>query len=104
LQRIVLARELHDDPSLVIAAYPTRGLDIAAAAEIRKALVRRAEAGAGVLVSSEEIEEFVGIASRVLVMHSGEIVGNFTPEEVDIQTIGHLMTLGGASRLEPSCV
>jgi ABC-type uncharacterized transport system ATPase subunit len=57
-----------------------------------------------VLVSSEEIEEFVGIASRVLVMHSGEIVGNFTPEEVDIQTIGHLMTLGGASRLEPSCV
>jgi ABC-type uncharacterized transport system ATPase subunit len=104
LQRIVLGRELHDDPPLVVAAYPTRGLDIAAAAEIRNALVRRAEAGAGVLVASEDIEEFVGIASKVLVMHSGEIVGSFTPEEVDIQTIGHLMTLGGASSLEPSCV
>src|SRR5262245_16037645 len=82
LQRIVLGRELCDDQSLVIADYPTRGLDIAAAAEIRKALVRHAESGAGVLVSSEEIEEFVGIANRVLVMHGGEIVGNFAPEKV----------------------
>jgi simple sugar transport system ATP-binding protein len=101
LQRIVLGRELCDASSLIIADYPTRGLDIAAAAEIRKALVSQAEGGAGVLVSSEEIEEFVGIANRILVMHGGEIVGNFAPEEVDLQTIGHLMTLGGASRLEP---
>jgi ABC-type uncharacterized transport system ATPase subunit len=104
LQRIVLGRELCDDPSLVIADYPTRGLDIAAAAEIRKTLVHHAESGAGVLVSSEEIEEFVGVANRVLVMQGGEIVGNFTPEEVDLQTIGHLMTLGGASRIEPGCI
>jgi general nucleoside transport system ATP-binding protein len=104
LQRIVLGRELGDEPSLVIADYPTRGLDIAAAAEIRKVLVRQAEAGAAVLVSSEDIEEFVGIANRVLVMHGGEIVGNFTPEEIDFQIIGELMTTGGASRVEPDRV
>ena len=59
LQRVVLGRELEGDPSLIVADYPTRGLDVAAAAQIRSALAERAAAGAAVVVSSEEIEEWL---------------------------------------------
>jgi ABC-type uncharacterized transport system ATPase subunit len=56
LQRVVLGRELHGDPALIVASYPTRGLDVAAAAQIRTALVARARAGTAVLISSEELD------------------------------------------------
>ncbi len=94
LQRIVLGRELHGSPSLIVASYPTRGLDVASAAEIRNALVARAAAGAAVLVSTEEIDESLEIANRVLVMHRGEIVAERDPERLDFDELGRLMMTG----------
>lgn len=94
LQRIVLGRELQDDPKLIIADYPTRGLDVASAAQIRSALIAAAAAGAAVLMSSEELEESLSMATRVLVMHSGAIVADLPAEEADLETIGRLM-IGG---------
>jgi general nucleoside transport system ATP-binding protein len=94
LQRLVLGRELHGEPALIVADYPTRGLDVASAGEIRRALVARASAGAAVLISSEELEESLAIANRILVMHRGEIVAEHDPRAVDLDTLGRQMTTG----------
>ena len=94
LQRLVLGRELHGEPALIVADYPTRGLDVASAGQIRRALVARASAGAAVLISSEELEESLAIANRILVMHRGEIVADHDPRTVDQGTLGRQMTTG----------
>lgn len=92
LQRVVLGRELSGSPSLIVASYPTRGLDIASAMQIREALVACASAGAAVLMTSEELDESLEIATRILVMSSGRIVGDLTPEQFDLDVIGRMMT------------
>ena len=94
LQRLVLGRELHGEPALIVADYPTRGLDVASAGQIRHALVARASAGAAVLISSEELEESLAIANRILVMHRGQIVAEHDPHTVDRETLGRQMTTG----------
>ena len=96
LQRVVLGRELHGDPALIVASYPTRGLDVAAAAQIRDALVARARAGAAVLISSEELDESLEIANRILVMHRGTIVAERDPTRLDVAELGRLVTTGAA--------
>ncbi len=96
LQRVVLGREFQGDPALIVANYPTRGLDVASAAQIRGALVSRAAAGAAVLVSGEELDESLEIANRVLVMHRGKIVAERDPQAVDMEELGRLMTTGKA--------
>jgi simple sugar transport system ATP-binding protein len=96
LQRVVLGRELHGDPALIVASYPTRGLDVAAAAQIRDALVARARAGAAVLISSEELDESLEIANRILVMHRGRIVAERDPTRLDMDELGRLVTTGAA--------
>ena len=93
---MVLGREFQGDPALIVANYPTRGLDVASAAQIRDALVSRAAAGAAVLVSSEELDESLEIANRVLVMHRGQIVAERDPRAVDMEELGRLMTTGKA--------
>jgi general nucleoside transport system ATP-binding protein len=94
LQRVILGRELAGDPELIVASYPTRGLDVASAAEIRGALAARAAAGAAVLIATEEIEESLEIANRILVMHQGRIVGQHRPEALELAHLGRLMTTG----------
>jgi simple sugar transport system ATP-binding protein len=94
LQRLVLGRELHGEPALIVADYPTRGLDVASAGQIRRALVARASAGAAVLISSEELEESLAIANRILVIHRGEIVAEHDPRTVDGGMLGRQMTTG----------
>jgi general nucleoside transport system ATP-binding protein len=96
LQRVVLGRELHGDPALIVASYPTRGLDVAAAAQIRAALVARARAGTAVLISSEELDESLEIANRILVMHRGAIVAERDPTRLEIDELGRLVTTGAA--------
>ncbi len=96
LQRVVLGRELRGEPMLIVASYPARGLDVAAAAQIRDALVARARAGAAVLISSEELDESLEIANRILVMHRGRIVAERDPTRLDMAELGRLVTTGGA--------
>lgn len=97
LQRVVLGRELMDDHPLLIASYPTRGLDVAAAAQIRAALVERVDQGAGVLLASEELDESLAIATRLLIMYRGEVVAERDPRSVEVAEIARFMTTGSGT-------
>ncbi|WP_183095119.1 ABC transporter ATP-binding protein [Nocardioides stalactiti] len=96
IQRVVLTRELALDASLVVAAYPSRGLDIANVRRTQEILLERRDAGAGVLVVSEDLDELMSLADRILVMHDGHISGEVLPAAFDRQSIGSLMTGGAA--------
>ena len=92
LQRMVVARELIDEPRLIIASYLTRGLDVQSAIAARQALVQARDNGAGVLLISEDLEELFALSDWLIVLYAGKIVGNFRPEETNVYEIGHLMT------------
>jgi simple sugar transport system ATP-binding protein len=92
LQRLVLARELARDPKLIIALYPTRGLDVSSAMAVRRLLIEARGAGRGVLLISEDLDELFSLSDRLIVLYRGGIVGQFKPEEVTINEVGHLMT------------
>jgi len=95
IQRVVLTRELSVDATLVVAAYPSRGLDIANVRRTQEILLERRDAGAGVLMVSEDLDELMSIADRILVMHDGHISGEVAAGDFDRQAIGELM-IGGA--------
>jgi simple sugar transport system ATP-binding protein len=97
LQRAILARELSAKPRLLIAMQPTRGLDVGAIEGVQRLLLTQREAGAAILLSSEELEELFALSDRILVMYEGEIVGDLV--EHDLVQIGLMMT-GGKKREE----
>ena len=76
-QKMVLSRELSQDPKVIVCAEPTRGLDLAATDFVRRQLVARRDTGAAVLLVSSEIREVLAIADRVLVILNGRIVAEF---------------------------
>ncbi len=95
LQRVVLARELAHGPSLIIALYPTRGLDARSAASVRELLRRARDGGAGVLLISEDLEELADMSDRLLVLFQGALVGEFPRGSWRPEAVGHLMTGSG---------
>ncbi len=92
LQRVILARELSAHPKLLVAMQPTRGLDVGAIEGVQKLLLAQREAGAAILLSSEELEEIFALSDRVVVMYEGEIVGEVGPDEQDFAAVGLMMT------------
>jgi simple sugar transport system ATP-binding protein len=92
LQRTILARELSRHPKLIIAFYPTRGMDVPSATAARDLLVAARDAGAGVLLISEDLEELFSFSDRLIVLYRGQIVGSFKPQETTMESVGHLMT------------
>jgi len=92
LQRAVIAREMAHGPKLVIALYPTRGLDVRSAASVRDLLRRTRHSGAGVLLISEDLEELAEMSDRLLVMYGGALVGEYPRGEWRAGEVGHLMT------------
>ena len=96
IQRVILTRELSIDATLVVAAYPSRGLDIANVRRTQELLLERRDAGAGVLMVSEDLDELMSIADRIVVMHDGRISGEIVVDDYDRQAIGRLM-IGGAA-------
>ena len=92
LQRTVLARELAHHPKLILAFYPTRGLDVPSAIAVRQQLATMRDAGGGVLLISEDLGELFTLSDRLIVLYQGRIVGQFTPGEIDMAKIGHFMT------------
>ena len=94
-QRVVLARELSVGPSVLVAAQPTRGLDVGAIEYMGARIKQAATDGVGVLLISSEIEELIELSDRILVMYRGAIVGEMKAGEVDIHRLGLLM--GGAT-------
>jgi simple sugar transport system ATP-binding protein len=96
IQRVVLTRELDINSTLVVAAYPSRGLDVSNVRRTQEILLARRDAGAGVLMISEDLDELMAVSDRIVVMHDGHISGEVGLADFDRQKIGRLM-LGGAA-------
>ncbi len=92
VQRAVLARELAHDPKLILAFYPTRGLDLRSAVATREVLAAFRDAGAGVLLISEDLSELFGLCDSLVVLFRGRIVGAGTPRNMTVKQVGYLMT------------
>jgi general nucleoside transport system ATP-binding protein len=95
-QKVVAAREIARDPKVLIAAQPTRGLDVGAIEYLHRRLVAEREEGRAILLVSLELDEILSLSDRILVIYEGEIVGEHTGE-VSEQQIG-LEMLGGKER------
>lgn len=90
-QKVILAREIDDDARLILAAQPTRGLDIGATAFVWQSLRAAAARGSGVLVISSDLDELFDISDRLVVMLSGRIVAEFRAP-YDLKAVGAAMT------------
>ncbi len=90
-QKMVLARELSREPKALLAAQPTRGLDVAAIEFVHSKLVEQRDAGVGVLLISTELDEILALSDRIAVMYEGQIVGVVDAEGVDVKDIGLMM-------------
>jgi general nucleoside transport system ATP-binding protein len=95
LQRVILARELAHEPKLIVALYPTRGLDARSGATLRALLRETRDRGAGVLLVSEDLDELFELSDRVLVLHDGTIAGEFMPDNFHAEAVGALMVGAG---------
>ena len=95
LQRVILAREISSRPMLMIAMQPTRGLDVGAIEGVLRLLLAQREAGAAILLVSEELEELLSLSDRIYVIYDGQIMGEVL--DGDIEKIGMMMT---GTRLE----
>jgi simple sugar transport system ATP-binding protein len=91
VQRTVLARELSADPAVLVVQNPCAGLDIAATAETRARLAAARDGGAAVLLVSEDLDELLELADRIVVMFEGRFVHETPRETADLPTIGHYM-------------
>ena len=93
-QKIVIAREIACDPQVIVAAQPTRGLDVGAIEFVHRRLVAERDAGRAILLVSLELEEVRSLADRILVIYEGAIVGEFAPDTSE-EDLGIAMTGGG---------
>ena len=94
-QKVIAARELsRDGVKLVVAAQPTRGLDVGSIEYIHRRIVESRDAGAAVLIVSSELDEVMALADTIAVMYRGRIVGVLDPAEATFERLGLLM--GGA--------
>lgn len=96
-QKLILARETAEQPSVILASYPVRGLDIKATESIHKILVKEKTRGAGVLLVSEDLDEIFQLSDRVAVMYEGKFMGILPVDQVSLGQIG--MAMAGAARL-----
>lgn len=96
IQRVLLTRELGQDAALVVAAYPSRGLDVANTRRTQELLLEHRARGAGVLMVSEDLDELIAVADRIAVMHDGHVVGVVDTADADRMSLGRLM-LGGVA-------
>ncbi len=91
LQKALIAREVSQHHLVLIARSPTRGLDVGATQAVRSLLLAERAAGVGVLLISEDLDELMALADRMLVLYEGEVVGEMTAEEATAERLGLLM-------------
>jgi simple sugar transport system ATP-binding protein len=91
VQRVLYTRLVSADATLLVAAYPSRGLDIATVRAGQEELLARRAAGCGVLMISEDLDELFEMADRIVVLHGGAVAGIVRPHETDRREIGRLM-------------
>lgn len=91
LQKVILAREIAQQPLVTIAAYPTRGLDVGATENVRQILLEERNKGAAILLISEDLDEIFALSDRIAVLFEGKIVGEVAGDTVDLEGIGLMM-------------
>jgi len=91
-QKLLIAREIADNPKLIIASYPVRGLDIGATEAIHRILLEQRDQGACVLLISEELDEIFAMSDRMAVLCDGRLMGIRHTAETDYDEIGRLMS------------
>ena len=91
VQKVVLARELSSNPAVILAANPTRGLDVGATEAVRSLLLEAAGKGVGILLISEDLDEILLLADRIAVIYEGRIVGVVPRSTADVQHLGLMM-------------
>ena len=98
-QKLIMGREITGMPSLLIAAHPTRGVDVGAQAAIWEEIRRARDAGLAVLLISADLDEIIGLSDRLHVVFRGELVAELNPDEVTPEILGSHMTgaRGGAA-------
>jgi ABC-type uncharacterized transport system ATPase subunit len=97
-QKAILGREIvsgkrltGDIAPLLVAVYPTRGLDVGAVEAVREALLEQRKDGTAILLISEDLEELLALSDRIAVLHGGEFMGIVKPADVDIEELGLMM-------------
>jgi simple sugar transport system ATP-binding protein len=93
-QKLIIGREYHVNPKLLLVSQPTRGVDIGAIEFIHRQLVSLRDAGCAILLISAELEEVTSLSDRLLVIHEGRIAGEVDPKLASMEDIGLLMTRG----------
>lgn len=101
-QKIIVGREIERNQDLLIAVQPTRGLDIGAIEGIHNLLLKQREEDKAILLVSLELDQVFTLSDRILVMYEGEIVGEFTPDNVNKETLGLYMS--GAKKDEVNAI
>ncbi len=91
IQKTILAREIDACTGLLVAVYPSRGLDVGATESVRRRIIEQRDAGRAVLLISEDLEELTSISDRIAVLYEGQVMGILTPDQVDRETIGLMM-------------
>jgi ABC-type uncharacterized transport system ATPase subunit len=101
-QKLIVAREFDGEPALLVAAQPTRGVDIGAIEFVHESLIRMRDQGAAVLLISAELSEIMTLSDRIAVMYGGSIVASFDGGGVSEEDLGLFMTgAGGAGETAP---
>jgi len=95
-QKVIVAREFDQHPKLLIAAQPTRGVDVGSIEFIHQRLLQARDDGKAVLLVSADLEEILSLSDRIAVMYEGQIVGILEPAEATEARLGMMMTGGGA--------
>ena len=95
-QKLIVGREMSGDPILLIAAHPTRGVDVGAQAAIWAHIKAARRNGLAVLLISADLDELIGLSDRIEVILRGRLVGTFDPDDVTPEQLGSAMTGAGA--------
>jgi simple sugar transport system ATP-binding protein len=93
-QKVIVAREFDQNPKCLVAAQPTRGIDVGSIEFIHERLLQARDAGKAVLMISADLEEILSISDRIAVIYEGRIVGIMDPDEATESSLGLMMTGG----------
>jgi len=91
VQKVLLARVLARDPRVIVVSQPTRGLDVGATEYVRGQLIQRSAAGAAILLVSEDLDELLALADRLVVMYEGRLIGEMAVADADLERLSLLM-------------
>jgi simple sugar transport system ATP-binding protein len=91
LQKLILAREMSSDPVLMVAVYPTRGLDVGATEAVRGLLLEQRDAGGSILLISEDLDELLSMSDRIAVLYEGRIMGVVDAQDATTEELGLMM-------------